>query len=100
MANEVKEIIKYLENPNFYLEDFGFSYKRISLDETNILLNYITNLQKENTQLNKIIDGLEKYIKAMIKEDKKYSDIASRYGVLNWKYILDKLKELKEEGKE
>lgn len=46
MINEIKEIIEYLKNPDFYVEDFGFSYKRISLDETNILLDYITNLQQ------------------------------------------------------
>ena len=43
-----------------------------------------------------IIDELEKYINKMIKEDSKYNDVASRYGVLNCKNILDKLKELKE----
>ena len=47
MTNEIKEIIEYLENPDFYVEDFSFSYKRISLDESNLLLDYITNLQNE-----------------------------------------------------
>ncbi len=56
MTNEAKRIIKYLKNPNFYIEDFGFSYKRISLDETNILLDYITKLQEEN----KIVDKIRK----------------------------------------
>ena len=40
---------------------------------------------------------LKKYINKMIEKDKKYTDIASRYGVLNCKSILVKIKKL--EGK-
>ena len=44
MNDEIKEI---LDN----LEDIGFMYKRIALEDINKLLDYITNLQQENEKL-------------------------------------------------
>lgn len=64
--------------------------------EVNLKDLKIQRLNEENKGLNNIINELEKYINKMIKEDSKYNDVASRYGVLNCKNILDKLKELKE----
>lgn len=48
---KLKDIMEYLEDPNIYVEEFDYCYKRLSLDETNILLDYITDLQEENERL-------------------------------------------------
>lgn len=48
MNNEIKEILDWLKDEDIYLEDHGYQYKRISLKDTKILLDYITNLQQEN----------------------------------------------------
>jgi len=55
----------------------------------------INQKDKEIERLNNNWDKLEKYINKMIEEDSKYNDIASRYGLLNCKNILNRLKKLK-----
>lgn len=50
---KLKDIMEYLEDPDIYIEDFGYCYKRISLDETNILLDYITDLEQ---RIDKVIE--------------------------------------------
>lgn len=49
MNDEIREILEYLKDKNDYIEDFGISYKRIHIDngDLKLLLDYITNLQKE-----------------------------------------------------
>lgn len=63
----------------------------------NVISEENLELRKEIARLNKIIDELEKYL-----EDKnsffKINTMGYSYGVV--KDILNKLKELKEEGKE
>ena len=54
MNDEINEIIEYLKDEHIYVEDFGYSYKRLSLDENKALLNYITNLQEENERFRTI----------------------------------------------
>lgn len=103
MINEIKEIIEYLKNPDFYVEDFGFSYKRISLDETNILLDYITNLQNEIFDLKDTIQNKNDCIGAYecIIEDRdkridktiKYCEESSK--TIKSEYFSDVLKILK-----
>ena len=53
MNDEIKEILDWLKDEDIYLEDYGYQYKRISLKDTKILLDYITNLQQENEELKK-----------------------------------------------
>lgn len=48
MSNEIKEILDDLKDKCKYIEDYGYQYKRLSLEDTEILLDYITNLQQEN----------------------------------------------------
>ena len=55
MKDEIKEILDYLKDKDDYIEDYGYEYKRISLEDTKVLLDYITNLQKENEKLKLVI---------------------------------------------
>ena len=77
MSEEVKKILDYLKTEN------GNCSSELSYDETHLLLNYITNLQKENELLqrtNKFLfetsyeykQRIDKAIEYM-KERKKYS---------------------------
>ena len=51
MNNVIKEILEELKDEDNYIEDYGFRYKRIALDDVWHLLDYITNLQEENERL-------------------------------------------------
>ena len=51
MNNEIKEILNNLKDKCKYIEDYGYQYKRLSLEDTELLLDYITNLQQENERL-------------------------------------------------
>ena len=83
MSDEIKEI---LANTLEYLEgiDETRNTKILTTNETNILLDYITNLQKENDRLNNIINELEKWVDEYPSEDVWYE------------HITNKLKKLKE----
>lgn len=48
MNDEIKEILTNLE-------DIGFMYKRISIEEIDKISDYITNLQQENERLRHIL---------------------------------------------
>ena len=50
MNDEIKEILDWLKDEDIYIEDYGYQYKRISLRETKLLLDYITNLQQKIEQ--------------------------------------------------
>lgn len=45
MNNEIKEILEYLGDKDLYVEDFGYSYKRLSLHDSKLLLKYIKKLE-------------------------------------------------------
>ena len=66
---------------------------KIYYDEFQIIEELKEELQRKDDNWNE----LKKYINKMIEKDKKYTDIASRYGVLNCKSILVKIKKLEEE---
>ena len=51
MTKEIKEILNELSDKCKYIEDYGYQYKRISLEDIELLLDYITNLQQENERL-------------------------------------------------
>ncbi len=62
MTEEIKEILnkllEYFKESN--INDFGYEKdKLISYEEAQILLNYITNLQKENEKLKELRDKYE-----------------------------------------
>ena len=66
MKDEIKEILEYLKDKNDYIEDFGVSSKRIHIDNGDLkLLDYITNLQQEIKETNKLLsianDGVVSY---------------------------------------
>ena len=51
MNNEIKEILEFLSNENYYIQDIDCKFKRLYLDEVKTLLDYITKLQEENERL-------------------------------------------------
>ena len=68
--NELSDLLSYLNNKDWYVEDYGYKYKRISLDDTQMLLLYIKHLEDKNKEIKnyymdivKIADRrLDKYI--------------------------------------
>lgn len=87
MTEEIKEILNFLKEP-FNKEK---THKAIDKKDTTVLLNYITNLQKENTDLKKLCDKYEEEHKTtfgtwktVIARNEKASD-----------FILSKAKEYK-----
>ena len=60
MNNEIKEILDFLKDKDDYIEEYGYEYKRISLEDTKILLDYITNLQDYKSRCEKAIEYIEK----------------------------------------
>ena len=81
----MEELIRHI-NMCVREEDIFALERYVGLNELDILV-------KEIARLNKIIDELEKYIK-----ETAYTDAWGDSVILS-KYLLDKLKELKEEGK-
>ena len=67
MKDEIKEILEWLNDKDYYIEDFGYKFKRLSLEENEALLDYITNLQEENKKLALELSG---YRTAILKDDK------------------------------
>ena len=51
MNNEIKEILNYLKDDTKSFIICGVSYYKISDYKTKVLLDYITNLQNENSRL-------------------------------------------------
>ena len=80
LNNEIKEILDFLKDKDDYIEEYGYEYKRISLEDTKILLDYITNLQEELERLKDLYrktcnhlfnignDELARYFQAQINE--------------------------------
>lgn len=54
MNNEIKEILEFLSNENYYIQDIDCKFKRLYLDEVKTLLDYITNLEEENRILKEL----------------------------------------------
>lgn len=51
MTNEIKEIIEYLKDDSMFIDDEDGTRKELTLDESTLLLNYISDL--EDTIINK-----------------------------------------------
>ena len=73
MTNEIKELIDKLKDNDWYevLDLTGTKWIELKQEETNQLLDYITNLQEENKHLNLQLDqALKDYEELQIKIDK------------------------------
>lgn len=114
MNKEVKEILDYYQRDIERYEDWQNVRSKWGLRKNSnerdyqryrnhkILLNYIANLQKENEKLNKIIDGLEKWLE----EKEHYYSTTDCQKEIKYEFLrisneytktLDKLAELKKE---
>lgn len=87
MNDEIKEVIEWLEDEDIYVEDYGYKYKRISLRETKILLDCITNLQK---QLEEYQKALDETMNEKIDLQQKYNYNVTKYEELLEKYFNTK----------
>lgn len=74
MNNEIKEILDDLNDKCKYVEDYGYQYKRLSLEDTDLLLDYITNLQENNDNQMKYIADLLVQITNLQQEIEKLND--------------------------
>lgn len=83
MKDEINEILEWLSDKDIYLEDNGYLYKRISLGETNLLLDYITNLQDENNHLKQNKERTLEYIENNRIREKCIVDVNTLEGLLN-----------------
>lgn len=101
MTEKIKEILDRLQDsvnyPKIDMPTFDGSDSEYIDNDTllepskcKLLLNYITNLQKENEKLIKIIDELERWLKA---NDEHYAE------AIPFRETLRKLIELKGETK-
>ena len=75
MNEEIKEILDDLKDKCKYIEDYGYQYKRLSLEDTNLLLDYITNLQEELKSANDSITWWSNRFNAVQRD---YEDYKSR----------------------
>lgn len=85
MKDEIKEILEYIKDVDLYIEDNGYQYKRLSLIEIKILLDYITNLQEEN-------ENKTEYICDLVTEKINYkqrNEKAIEYIKNNCYYLVD-----------
>ena len=71
MTNEIKEIIEYLKDDSMFIYDEDGTRKEITLDESKLLLDYITNLQEENERLKELADKYEEEHKTTYETWKK-----------------------------
>ena len=63
MNNEIKDLLDKLKDGNWYneLDLTRTMWIELTWKETHLLLNYINNLQEENSRLKLIIKALHKY---------------------------------------
>ncbi len=79
MSERIKEILDELKNEDNYIEDYGFRYKRIALDDIWYLLDYITNLQEENKEIKNTIDFIDNKYKNTINYNEKLIEYNQDY---------------------
>lgn len=68
MNDEIKGILDKLKDNDWYeeLDLTGTKWIELTQEETNQLLNYITNLQKENERLRTVLNGSDEKRKRTI----------------------------------
>lgn len=111
MSDEIKEILDRLERIDHkeyiafeFADSATFDEMAKCFEERKKLADYITNLQQENDRLNNIINELEKVLEFEKNDYGRDLDIEThnidsefiRGNSWEANYILDKLKELKE----
>lgn len=69
MTEEIKRILEYFKKDNCLVP-----FKTLYKDEVNDLLNYITNLQKENQSLKNNYNDNEQAIHKIMEENEKLKD--------------------------
>lgn len=62
MKDEIKEIIKNIIYRLDCKSPTAYDGIELSKEESNLLLDYITNLQKENNKQKEVLDKIKKYI--------------------------------------
>ena len=88
MNDEIKEILDYLRDKDNYIEEFWYQYKRVSLGECSQLLDYITNLQKENERLQTTANNCKEVIEYIYKLQQN-DDIEIWREDGYWAYLLN-----------
>ena len=83
MEDEIKEILDFLKDKDDYIEEYGYEYKRISLEDTKILLDYITNLQEELISANESITWWTNRFTAVEKENRRLKNTMAKIKDLN-----------------
>ena len=73
MNDEIKEILKWLQDGVDMIPDYACYGIEISDKDCKILLDYITNLQQENQELNEENEGLK--IKLALKQFIKHTEL-------------------------
>lgn len=48
---EIEELLNELKDKDNYIEEYGWEFKRIGLDNTKLLLSYIEQLEKDKKEL-------------------------------------------------
>jgi len=93
MNKEIKEILEDLKDEDKYIEEYGYQYKRVSVEDTKVLLDYITNLEQENERLKNGVKELDNMFYETFRISQNHY-----YSISEWKLkeFTDKLKELKE----
>lgn len=79
MKDEIKEILDDLKDKCKYIEDYGYQYKRLSLEDTDLLLDYITNLQKENIKLQSLLKVKEYEYEDLCKDNRRLDNCYTQY---------------------
>lgn len=87
MNNEIKEILDKLKDGNWYdeLDLTGTMWIELKWEETHLLLDYITNLQKTNKnhskkliELGNKITNLQQELEIMVKDDERSQETIIR----------------------
>lgn len=72
---EIEELLNELKDEDNYIEEYGFRYKRIALDDWWLLLSYIEQLEKENETLGEIVNIKDEQLKEMQMQKTDYTAV-------------------------
>ena len=111
MKDEIKEILDKLKDDDWYdeLDLTGDKWIELKQTETKQILDYITNLQQDNTMYAQLKDEYEEWLKEYIKKnDNWYNELSTHdkqyYGDSYYTTnavlmtMLNKMKEIKEKN--
>lgn len=100
--NELYELLDELNNKEHYIEDYGYKYKRISLDDTQMLMLYIKHLENKNKETAEISNKFDKIFGMNITQEESFEfTIEESKQILdyitNLQQVIERLKEWKED---